>query len=288
MTSFGKIDPDHTPGSAAYYALTERSYRAFCDDDGGHMNVGLWPSPTLRVAQERLVGWVLERARRRWHESHPDRVPSAILDLGSGWGGSRPLFRDAFADSRYVGINLSSAQVESARQRNREVPHTDYVVGAVEEEATLDAAQPFELVVSIEAAFHFTDKELLLQRLARRRVVLLFADILIESTNDGADTPLLRWAMGHSWSRARYEVALERAGFTRLSFERLPGRPLHDAARYLDRLDNPGDRSAWVGRGGRRALFHPMAAGFRHLGALEDAGLAEYRIIAADASSGGA
>lgn len=239
--------------AARYYALTGRSYRALCPERSGHMNMGYWPAPSLRAAQESLVRATAAHCLQR--------MPTlrSVLDAGSGWGGSARLFCEMISGVRYLGVNVTAEQVEYAREANADLADVRYAHGAIEEFAR--DMEPVDCCVSIEAAFHFEAKELLLARLRDKVKLLTFMDICVEDPAPIRDNPLLS-ALCNAWSSARYREALGDAGYRALEMEDVSDRTFASFSSHLSAQRPAGyDESA--------AILRQFRAAFRELSVLQ-------------------
>lgn len=221
--------------SQQYYRVTERSFRALCPEASGHMNMGLWPAASLRSAQERLVCHALEAAREVLAR-RTDRQRHGLLDLGCGWGGSRRLFDRVFPGAPYFGVNSSYPQLETAREANRGILDTHYICANLDDAPALPWRE-VAAVFSIEAAFHFTSKQALLEAAAEHDLrCLAFLDVCIENPRVASD-PLLRPSLKNAWSTARYEAALAATQWARVEIEDLSARVFPGFSQHLEMLD---------------------------------------------------
>lgn len=145
-------------------------------NETGFYNVGYWADApaTLGQACQALVAQHLQLVR-------PDARPATILDVGCGLGATTALLVQAYPAATVTGINLSARQVAYARQQ---VPGSLFRV--------MDAARmdfppdSFDLLVSVEAAFHFnTRRDFLLEahRVLRPGGQLIFSDLLLRTTD---------------------------------------------------------------------------------------------------------
>ena len=141
----------------------------------GFYNVGYWLPGT--------VG--LEDACRSLVRAHMDCVPSPgtvrqVLDAGCGLGSGSAEMARHFNQARVTAINLSEAQIAFARQQH---PAVDFqVMDACR--MTFPSAR-FDLVLSVEAVFHFNTRADFLKeafRVLRPGGQLVFSDILFKST----------------------------------------------------------------------------------------------------------
>lgn len=142
---------------------------------GGFYNVGYWSPGT--------VG--LEEACRALVRAHLDCVPDPgairrVLDAGCGLGGGAAQMARHFNQAQVTAINLSEAQIASAREQHPEVDFQ--VMDACR--MTFPSAR-FDLILSIEAAFHFNTRVDFLKealRVLRPGGLLVLTDILFTNT----------------------------------------------------------------------------------------------------------
>ena len=260
------VQPERLATAERYYRVTADSFRALCPEASGHMNMGLWPARSLREAQEALIRLALDRAKAVIPR------PRCVLDLGSGWGGARALFHAAFPGSRYVGVNVSEAQVAVARAANAAIPRTTYVVGRVEDPGTIPWAE-VDAVLSIEAAFHFEDKGAIARAAGAhgvRAVTLL--EITIEEAEVARD-PLLAPSLGKAWSVAQWRSALAGAGLD-VRVQDVGERVFPGFLAYLDAIDDATYR-------GRRAVLDQLRRATRAIASAAARGAIRYVVIEA-------
>ena len=267
---------ERVPTAAQYYRVTGDSFRALCPAASGHMNMGVWPAPSLLAAQESLVRLALDRAQARLRTPGDPEPPRGILDLGSGWGASRPLFDEAFPRTPYFGVNISREQIDVARVATAHVPRTTYVVGRVEDREALPWSE-IDLLFSIEAAFHFEDKRALLREAAARGIRLLnWMEICVEDRRLAKD-PLLAPALRNAWSVKEYQQALGAARLERITVEDVGDRVFPGFLAYLDALDDRAYR-------GRRAVLDQLRRATRAIAAAALRGDIRYVLLQAAAS----
>ncbi|MEM6793147.1 MAG: methyltransferase domain-containing protein [Acidobacteriota bacterium] len=196
---------------------------------GDFYNVGDWSrgAASLEEACADLAYRHLDLA-----EASP-RAPGRILDVGCGLGAGTALVARALPASRVTGINLSRRQVEHARSR---FPEADF---RVMDAASLDFEDgSFDLVLSVEAAFHFETREAFLgeaRRVLRPGGCLVLSDILYRTT---------RWIGGWSVPEANrlpdlesYRALCRRAGFEIAEMEDATRATWLGFCRHLERLD---------------------------------------------------
>jgi hypothetical protein len=217
--------------SSSYYRLTEEAYLALCPELGGHMNMGLWPAQNLYTAQSSLVQKFCEfllRARMG--------MPTHIVDAGSGWGASRPIFELNFPKVPYIGINSSAKQVTHARLRAHNTPGTEYVLDRVEN-ITKAKVEMNGTLVSVEAAFHFEDKgKLLLDLVNLGFEDFAIADICVRGQEIVKSNKLLA-ALWSAWTEDQYRSEALNAGFHNLKTENVSGEVFEGMAAYVESLN---------------------------------------------------
>ncbi|MBT3069483.1 methyltransferase domain-containing protein [Rhodomicrobium sp. Az07] len=135
-------------------ALVSRGYRQYFDDSGFY-NFGLWdrqPS-SQREASEALID---ELVSLIGHEG------GRILDVACGPGASTQRLCRTYEPRNVTAINISDAQLSSARERapgctfiRMDAAHLDF------------PAESFDAVMCVEAAFHFDTRQTFLSGAAR-------------------------------------------------------------------------------------------------------------------------
>ena len=144
-------------------------------DETDFYNVGYWADApaTLGQACRALVEQHLRLVR-------PDLRPATILDVGCGLGATTALFAQAYPMAAVTGINISARQVAHAQQQTPSITFE-----------AMDAAQlafpddSFDLLLSVEAAFHFNTRRAFLleaHRVLRPGGQLVFTDLLLHTT----------------------------------------------------------------------------------------------------------
>lgn len=267
---------ERIPNPQQYYRLTGSSFRALCPERSGHMNMGLWPAPSLRVAQEQLIFVALGAARDLFHRW--ELAPRGVMDLGSGWGGTAPLWSAAFPGIPYVGINASAEQVKVARaaaasRSGQAGPEHVRYISARAEDGDLPW-QTVDLVLSIEAMFHFVDKSRIIQAMTRsvRGAVLL--EICVEDPRV-LDDPLLLPSLHAAWSTARYERAFADHRWSRVHFEDVGARVFEGFSACLRTIDESSFE-------GRRAILRQLIRATEALARAHERGGLRYVLVVAD------
>lgn len=176
----------------------------------GYSNVGYWYADTRDGAEagdnlvDRLLGFIPE-----------PRSLGAVLDVACGQGGTTRRLGQRLPRSRITAVNLSP------RQLRRTAEHAPGCAIAAMDGARLGFADAaFDLVVCVEAAFHFDTRAAFLRE--ARRVLrpgghLLVADVLLRGRRinralHAVGYPVTCPVANHH-SMAEYLALLERAGF---------------------------------------------------------------------------
>lgn len=140
----------------------------------GFYNVGDWTNnpSSLEAACESLV------------IKHLDQVvikdPTMILDAGCGLGRGSGIIAQRFGNAQVVGINISEKQISFARAVHAGI---DFQVMDATRMEFPD--EHFDLIISIEAAFHFDTRKDFLDcayRKLRPGGQLIFSDMLLNNT----------------------------------------------------------------------------------------------------------
>jgi cyclopropane fatty-acyl-phospholipid synthase-like methyltransferase len=236
--------------------LFDRAIREFYDDD--FYNTGWWEAGTVKPkdAATNLVRRILEPVRSE---------PRKILEAGCGLGGSSRIIAQTWPNADIVSIGISERQVAYCNQN---------AVGSRRTFRQMDAAQlafppdSFDLVVSVEAAFHFNPRSSFFaeaRRVLKDGGMLVMSDILVASAAwPGAGSGAVPEA-NFGTDQRRYAAALEEAGFSDVRVVDATA-PCWDA--YIERLlefleprANSGpDSNHWLQL--TQALAHGEPAGY--------------------------
>ncbi|MBC8757041.1 methyltransferase domain-containing protein [Kordia sp. YSTF-M3] len=141
-------------------------------NESAFYNVGYWEHSNM----------LLKEACQALVEKHLDLVnlttaPLTILDVGCGLGATTNAIKKKFPNAKVTGINISSRQISYAQQQ---YPNCDFKV--------MDAAQlsfpenHFDLIISVEAVFHFHTRETFLTeayRVLKKEGEFIFSDVLL-------------------------------------------------------------------------------------------------------------
>lgn len=144
--------------------------------NSGFYNVGDWTNnhATLEAACEALVIKHLDQVAMQ-------QDPIRILDAGCGLGTGSSVIARRFSNAHVVGINISEKQISFAQEVHAGI---DFQV--------MDATRMefpdeyFDLIVSVEAAFHFDTRKDFLDcayRKLRPGGQLIFSDMLLNNTD---------------------------------------------------------------------------------------------------------
>jgi MPBQ/MSBQ methyltransferase len=205
-TSLVSTTPDRAPRSRRG-GLLDRYYRTFFADpvlcawygDSGYANLGLWREGVddAGAAGDALVDALIRRI--------PGGLRGVVLDVACGQGGSTARLGRGIDPARVTAIGSSPDQLAAARRR---APRSRFVQMDAVRLGFADAA--FDVVVCVEAAFHFDTRAHFLAeayRVLKPGGRLVLSDLLM---NPG--TPLTP-AANYLSDRAEYADLLRRRGF---------------------------------------------------------------------------
>ena len=166
MTDLGL---DYVPGLIA-------AYRAGFATD--HMHLGYWPD-------DEALDW--PAAQNAMMELHLDalalRDGLAITDIGCGLGGSLRVVNARFSDCTLTGVNIDPRQLAVCRETHPQRGNRLHWVQADAAQTTL-ADDSQDVVVSLEAMFHFPSRKAFLEeacRILRPNGLLVCSDILFSA-----------------------------------------------------------------------------------------------------------
>ena len=139
-------------------------------------NVGYWKehTGTLGEACSSLVSRHLDLVKL-------NVLPHEILDAGCGLGTTTFMIGQQYPYARVTGINISTRQIGYAKEQYR-----DLRFEVMDAAALTFPDNSFDLIISIEAAFHFNTREKFLEqafRVLRPGGQLIYSDLLFNDTS---------------------------------------------------------------------------------------------------------
>ncbi|HTM21082.1 MAG TPA: methyltransferase domain-containing protein [Kofleriaceae bacterium] len=219
-------------------------------EHSGYSNFGYWEAGTRtgRQAADNLVDRLIDKVAP---------APAAILDVACGQGGTTARLCRRFPRAQVTAINASERQLTAARPA---APRARF--------ARMDAARlelpdaGFDLVVCVEAAFHFDTREAFLRealRVLRPGGWLVMTDALSRLPRLDALLRRLRLPVlvpaGNHEQLDGYPALLARAGYADVIVEEARAATFEPYARAFLRscARNLADRALWP-----RIFFDPI------------------------------
>ncbi len=169
------------PALPAYFDFLITAYRS--GHAGRHVHLGYWDNPPPLSAP--VQPGEFEAAQSRLAERVIAHVGSRnglnVLDVGCGLGGTLSALNERHADSSLVGLNIDRRQLDICRSI---APRAGNCLTLVEADACAlpFGGEVFDVVLSVEAMFHFPSRRRFLAeaaRVLRHGGVLLVTDILL-------------------------------------------------------------------------------------------------------------
>ena len=178
--------------------------------NSGFYNFGYWATgaSSQREASEALVDTLLARLPKR---------SGRILDVACGQGASTRRLLATYPPEAVTAINISSAQVATARQNapGATILRMDAVKLAFPDES-------FDAVICVEAAFHFDTRAAFLTevlRVLKPGGALVLSDILLSRAASGLSERLTVPKANRVPNIASNRALLEKSGFDRIGIE---------------------------------------------------------------------
>jgi MPBQ/MSBQ methyltransferase len=206
----GALDPEHDKSSAVDRQAFLRHYERSMYDPLIHEyvvgsdfhNFGYWfpDTPNIRAAQINLMELLLGRLAVR---------EGKILDVACGKGASTQYLLGYFPPENVTGIDLGAKQLATAREK---APGCTFHQMDAAELAFPPAI--FDVVLCVEAAFHFETREKFLRRASdvlKPGGTILMTDVLM--TEDAERRRVGRTIENYLESPDAYRRLLERCGF---------------------------------------------------------------------------
>jgi len=184
--------------------LDDPTFRDFYDGVG-YANYGYWEDGTTsgKAASDALVDRLLARL---------PSVRGEVLDVGCGHGGTTGRLQHHFGSENVTAVNLAHTQISATRT------NAPGCRAAVMDAASLAfSSSSFDVVFSVEAAFHFETREDFLRdahRVLRPGGSLLVGDVLVR-----AGLGRVPHANRNVDDLKAYQALLERIGFVEVHVE---------------------------------------------------------------------
>jgi SAM-dependent methyltransferase len=190
-------------------ALVSSNYRRYFEDSGFY-NFGYWDggARSQREASEALVDELVGRISNK---------TGRILDVACGPGASTRRLLRTYAPENVIAINISEIQLAAARER---APRCAILLMDAAQLAF--AAEQFDAVICVEAAFHFNTRDRFLRealRVLKPGGSLVLTDMLFRSflkpIGDFGQVPPANFVQ----DIADYGARLQAAGFESVKVE---------------------------------------------------------------------
>lgn len=241
----------------------------------GWLNLGLWDDPSgdpgkAQAACIRLVE----------HMAAALPLGSDILDVANGLGAQDPVIAGAVEPERLVAVNITGSQLRAGRDRLRAAGADPVQADAV---SLPFAAESFDGLISVEAAFHFASRERFFGeafRVLRPGGVLVTSDVPAERTPRTPSEILAGLGQLRVWglhresvmSAAEIAAACEAAGFQDVRVELRGEWVIDPAVRYVKHI-------LPTARGLSRAQRTAVGVFVRHIELLRRNGVIDYLFL---------
>jgi ubiquinone/menaquinone biosynthesis C-methylase UbiE len=134
---------------------------------GTHVHWGYWDDGKQGDGSALDYARAAERMSEAVCEAAGVKNGQAILDVGSGWGGTLQGLNGKLDGARLTGLNIDARQIERARLQVRSRPGNSVEFVHGDACAMPFEGQSFDVVIALECAFHFSDRRRFLAEAAR-------------------------------------------------------------------------------------------------------------------------
>jgi cyclopropane fatty-acyl-phospholipid synthase-like methyltransferase len=148
LNAFSYID-----GAFSYETYLEHWIQVVSEDNH-FMNYGFWDEEhtTLREANENLVSKILDMSELR------ARADATVLDVGCGYGEQDLMWIKGLSSGIHLtAIDISVQQIQAASSKNTD-ERVHFEQCDALEIAERFSAEQFDVVLSVESAFHYVDR----------------------------------------------------------------------------------------------------------------------------------
>jgi ubiquinone/menaquinone biosynthesis C-methylase UbiE len=137
----------------------ENGHPALSTGFGRYVHWGYWGQGDRADASMTGFAQAAERMSQRVCAAAGVKDGQRILDVGCGWGGTIASLNDELSQVSLTGLNIDGRQIERARRRVR--ARKGNTVSFVEGDACAMplADASFDVVIALECAFHFPDRQ---------------------------------------------------------------------------------------------------------------------------------
>ncbi len=134
---------------------------------GAHVHWGYWDDPARADGTPADFARAAERMSEAVCEAAATRSGQAILDIGSGFGGTLRGLNERHDDVSLSGLNIDARQIERAQRLVTARPGNTLEFVEGDACAMPFEAERFDVAIALECAFHFSDRRRFLAEAAR-------------------------------------------------------------------------------------------------------------------------
>lgn len=177
-----------------------------------------------------------------------------VLEVGCGNGVQTKFIHEHYQPCSITGLDLNEGNIHIANteKERRQVDNVTFLVGNAQDMKSIPD-NAFDIVVNIESAFHYPDKEAFLKELNRVLVPggrYLIADILTTRKKyEGSQSGWRTKMIFHHWTLDQYTRGIEESGLKLLTQEEITERVILGFKNYpywFRKIDIPGRARRWA------------------------------------------